>query len=455
MSRKLLLRIVCILFLGLPLAGRAQDSAPQVLVLTLDAPITPAAASYLERGLQIARQAQAEALVLQLDTPGGSVDSMNRMVQAIRNSEVPVLVYVTPRGAMAASAGTVITLAGHLSAMAPETVIGAASPVGSQGEDIGETMERKVKEVLKATARSLAERRGPQAVALAEATIEEARAVSAQEALQVNLVDFIAPDLPHLLSQAEGQEVLVLDKARRLHTASATLTFIEMSIIESLLVLLTNPNIVFLLLTLGVQAILIEISHPGGWFAGFLGVVSLALATYGMGVLPVNWFGLVFIITAFVLFLLDVKAPTHGALTAAGIGSFITGALVLFNSAGVPQFQRVSVPLVVTVGLAFGIAFAFLVRLGIKAMRQKPRMGKEILVGQSGLVKIALTPKGQVQVAGELWSAEPAPGEAAPIPEGTRIRVEAIHGLRLLVRREQPSRPEVSPPASRPAPPPR
>ncbi len=440
MFRKFILWSVLLVLLLLPAPTAAQEEAPQVFVLTLDAPITPAAAAYLERGLQAARQAHAEALVLQLNTPGGSVESMNRMVQDIRNSDVPVIVYVAPRGAMAASAGTVITLAGHLSAMAPETVIGAASPVGPQGEDIGETMERKVKEVIKATARSLAERRGAQAVALAEATIEEARAVSAKEALQANLVDFIAANLtPDLLQQAEGREVVVLDTPRTLHTGAARLTFLEMNLIEGLLILLTNPNIVFLLLTLGVQAILIEISHPGGWFAGFLGVVSLALAAYGLGVLPVNWFGLVFILTAFALFILDIKAPTHGALTAAGIGSFIAGALVLFNSARTPQFQRVSVPLVISVGIVFGLLFAFIVRMGIKAMRQKPKMGKGTLPGQRGFVEVELNPKGQVRVGGELWSAEPAPGETAPIPEGVRIRVEAVKGLRLLVRREPPS----------------
>ncbi len=438
MFRKLILWCVLLLLL-IPVSGFGQDESLQVFVLTLDAPITPAAAAYLERGLQIAHQERAEALVLQLNTPGGSIDSMNRMVQDIRNSDVPVIVYIAPRGAMAASAGTVITLAGHLSAMAPETVVGAASPVGPQGEDIGQTMQRKVKEVLKATARSLAERRGAQAVALAEETIENARAVSAKEAVQAGLVDFIAADLSDLLEQADGRDVVVLDAPRTLHTRRARLSFLEMSLIEGLLVLLTDSNIVFLLLTLGVQAILIEISHPGGWFAGFLGVVSLALAAYGLGVLPVNWFGFIFIITSFALFILDIKAPTHGALTAAGIGSFIAGALVLFNSAATPQFQRVSVPLVVAVGIFFGLMFAFIVRMGLKAMHQKPKTGKQTLIGRHGFVEVELNPKGQVQVAGELWSAQPAPGEAAPIPKGTRIRVESVEGLRLLVRRAQPA----------------
>jgi membrane-bound serine protease (ClpP class) len=339
-----------------------------------------------------------------------------------------------PRGAMAGSAGTLITLAGHAAAMAPETAIGAASPVDAQGQDLGETIAAKEKNILKATVRSLADRRGPRAVELAERTIDFAEAASAKEALEVGLVDFIASDLDDLLRQLDGYTVVLPSGESRLSTANAEIKPVPYSFIELLLNMLTNPNIVFLLITIGVQAILIEISSPGGWVAGFIGVVCLALATYGLGILPVNWFGILFLIVAFVLFILDIKAPTHGALTVAGVSSLIVGALVLFNSPNVPQFQRVSVPLVVGMSLLTGATFFTILLFALRAQRAPVRMGQESLVGRSGIVRIPLTPVGTVQLASELWTAEPDQGEGT-LPTGTRVRVVRVEGVRLYVRK--------------------
>jgi len=416
-------------------AGDASsgEEGPTVYLLQAQGPLTPAMAEYLERGIRRAEQEGGAALIFQLDTPGGSIDLMNRMVQLIRASRVPVIIYIAPRGAIAGSAGTVITLAGHVAAMAPETAIGAASPVGAQGEDLNETLATKEKEILRATVRSLAARRGEEAVALAEATIEVAKAASANEALAAGLVDFIAPDLPALLEQVDGFEV-ELDGGRVLDTGGATVVEVPQTLIEQLLQVLTNPNIVFLLITIGVQAVLIEISSPGGWVAGFIGVVCLALGAYGLGVLPVNWFGLIFLVMAFVLFLLEVKAPTHGALAAAGIASFILGALVLFNSPSTPSFQRVSIPLVVATGLVTAGLFIAIVTFAIRAQRRPPAVGAEALIGRWGEVRDDLRPYGSVQVAGELWSAESVRG--SEIPKGTRVRVVGVDGLRLRVETE-------------------
>jgi membrane-bound serine protease (ClpP class) len=415
-----------------PQPGVAQGE--QVIVLlTAQGAVTPAMAEYLDRGLERAEREEAEALIFQLDTPGGSVDLMNRMVQRIRNTRVPVVVYIAPRGAMAGSAGTVITLAGHAAAMAPETAIGAASPVGGQGEDLGETIETKQNEILKATVRSLATRRGEEATALAEATIEDAIAVSANEALDVGLIDFIATDIDDLLSQLDGFTVEMPTGERTLDTADAQIVDFPQSFIEQFLQVLTNPNVTFLLLTVGVQAILIEISAPGGWVAGFIGVVCLALGTYGLGILPVNWFGLVFLITSFVLFALDIKAPTHGALTAAGLASFIVGSLVLFNSPGTPSFQRVSIPLVVGVGIATGAFFLAVLTFALRAQRRPVEVGAEALVGRIGETRTALTPQGMIHVAGELWSAVIEPG-ASELKIGEPVEVIGIEGLRLRVR---------------------
>lgn len=415
-----------------PLPGVAQGERVIVL-LTAQGPVTPAMVEYLDRGLERAEREGAEALIFQLDTPGGSIDLMNRMVQGIRNSHVPVVVYIAPRGAMAGSAGTVITLAGHVAAMAPETAIGAASPVGGQGEDLGETIETKQKEILKATVRSLAERRGEEATALAEATIQDAIAVSAKEALDVGLIDFIATDIDDLLTQLDGFTVVMPAGERSLATVGAQIVDFPQSFIEQFLQVLTNPNVTFLLLTVGVQSILIEISAPGGWIAGFIGVVCLALGTYGLGILPVNWFGLVFLITAFALFVLDIKAPTHGALTAAGLASFIVGSLVLFNSPGTPSFQRVSIPLVVGVGMATGAFFLTVLTFALRAQRRPVEVGAEALIGRIGETRTALAPQGMIHVAGELWSAVIEPG-TSDVKVGERVEVISVDGLRLRVR---------------------
>jgi len=431
------MRSVISLALGLvvwlaSLPGSAQTER-QILVLTASGPLTPALVEYLDRGLSLAERQGVEALILTLDTPGGQVEHMNRMIQSIRGSSIPVVIYVSPRGAIAGSAGTVIALAGHVAAMAPETAIGAASPVGGQGEDLGETIERKVKEILKAEARGLAARRGADAVALAEATIEEAKAVSASEALEAGLIDFIANDLEDLRSQLDGFEVQMQSGPRSLQTSGAELVELNQTFIEQLLGTLTNPNIVFLLMAIGVQSILIEISSPGGWVAGFIGVVSLALGAFGLGVLPVNWAGLIFLLTAFVLFILDIKAPTHGALTVAGAVSFIAGALILFNSPGTPAFQRVSVPLVVGTALLTSAVFLTIVMFAISAQRRRVEVGSEALVGRMGVAKTELAPTGMVQVGGELWSAQVGDRSAA-LRAGQDVEVIGVDGLRLRVR---------------------
>jgi len=414
----------------------AQTNTNEIIVLTADGPITPAMAQYLSRGINVAERQGAEALIFQLNTPGGGIDTMTEMEQMILASTVPVIVYVAPAGAMAASAGTIITIAGHASAMAPNTTIGAASPVGGQGENLPTTEELKVKNALAATARTLTERRGPTAVALAEDTIQNAVAVSATEALQAGLIDFIATDLNDLRSKLDGFTVTVAGQPVMLQTANATFEPINISFIEELLLIVTDPNIVFLLITIGVQAIIIEISSPGGWVAGFIGVCCLGLATYGLGILPVNYFGLLFIAMSFVLFILDIKAPTHGGLTAAGVGSLIVGALVLFNTPTTPSFQRVSVPLVIGVSLISGVLFFGIMMIAVRAQHTPIRTGEESMIGRTGTARSDLEPKGSVQVGGELWTAE-LEEENGFIPAGTRVKVIRVEGLRLIVRKAE------------------
>ncbi len=409
-----------------------QDGDP-VVRLTLDGALHPAMLEYLKRAQQEAMRSGAQAIILQLNTPGGEIGLMNRIIEQMRGSDVPIIVYVAPRGAMAGSAGAILTMAGHVAAMAPETIIGAASPVGGEGEDIGETMSSKIREAMKANVRTLMVSRPPDAIELAEQMIDNARAVSVEEALEVGLIDIRAGSVGDLLNQLDGREVQVQDQTVTLRTAGATVIEVEKTFLEDLLMVLANPNIAFILLAIGVQAILIEFSSPGGWIAGFIGVVCLLLATYGMGLLPVNWFGILFLVVAFVLFVLDIQAPTHGALTAAGVGSFIVGALVLFNSPNVPEFQRVSVPLVVGTGLALGLMFFSILGFALRSQKSPVRMGRESIIGQVGVVNTALTPVGTVQVGSELWTAVLEEGDSAK--PGDQVQVTAIDNLRVRVRK--------------------
>jgi membrane-bound serine protease (ClpP class) len=412
----------------------AQTSQPLVLVMNANGPIEPAMQDYIQRGINTAEQRGAEALIIQLDTPGGDIESLTHIIEAIRASTVPVTVYVAPNGAMAGSAGALVTMAGHFAAMAPEAAIGASSPVSSGGQDLSTTEKAKVSEIMKATVRPLVQRRGAEAFQLAQDMIDNAKAVSAKEALQAGLIDFIAVNTADVIKQLDGRTAIMPNGTRTLHTANAVTEPIDMSIIEQLLLVLTNSNIVFILLAVGVLALQVELTHPGTWLPGFVGVVCVALAIYGLGLLPVNWFGLLFMITAFFLFILDLKAPTHGALTAAGVASFIVGALVLFNSPGVPRFERVSVPLVVAVGIAFGLLFAGILTFALRAQREPIRTGAASLVGKLGTARSDVSRMGQVQLESELWTAEAVPDSPA-ISKGDKVEVVEVKGLHLVVRK--------------------
>jgi membrane-bound serine protease (ClpP class) len=410
-----------------PAAAQAGHTA---LVLSLEGPLTPVMTSYLERGLGEAQRVNAELIVLTLDTPGGQIDLMQQLVEQIRNSPTPVVVYVTPRGAWAGSAGLLITLAGHVAAMAPETSIGASSPVSGEGADLDETSDRKLKEILRAQVRTLAARRPPEAIALAEAAIEEAKAVNADEALEAGLIDVMADDLPRLLQQLDGFTVELNGQARPLATTGLTLTEVPWNLLETFLhVLTSNTQLLFLLITIGGWLLWIEISQPGGWVAGFAGIVCLALAFYGLGSLPVNWFGLVFIILAFILFFMELQTPTYGGLTAAAVGCLIVGGLVLFNSSGTQPYMQISWPFVVAVSLAIGgLSFALL-WVALRSRNLPLRSGVETLIGKVGEARSA----NSVQVAGELWTAEP---ESGTLEAGQSVVVTEVRGLKVRVRKQ-------------------
>lgn len=406
--------------------GAQQEG--QVMVLTFDGAVTPVLSGYIERSIEDAEVMEAEVLVLRLDTPGGSTDITKEITQRMIQSDVPIAVYVAPAGAHAGSAGTFITLAGHVAAMAPGSSIGAASPVSGEGADLPETMMRKATNILAADIKNLAQRRGEQAVEWATKAVEEAAAATAEEALELGVIDFVATDVDDLLQQMDGFEVQIDGGSQVLQTAGAPVEYVELNPFERFMNVILNPNIAFILLTLGLNAILFELSSPGGYAAGIVGAICLLLGFYALGVLPVNYGGLFFVGLAFVLFLLEIKAPTHGLLTVGGIVSFVFGALMLFNS----PYARVSLPLVIGVGVATGGFFLFAMAKAVAAQRAPSSTGGEGLLGQTAKVRTDLDPEGTVFLQGELWNARVEDG---PAVKGESVVVIGREGFRLQVKK--------------------
>lgn len=419
------LALIVALVGGLP--AHAQTGAGQVDLLVIKGAITPIVKGYILRGIEKAETDGAAALIIQLDTPGGSVELTKDIIQSMVASRVPVVVYIAPTGAHAASAGTFITLAGHIAAMAPGTSIGAASPVSGAGEELPETAKEKAIAILEADIKALAKRRGEKAIEWAAQAVREAKAATEDEALELGVIDLIATDVRDLLRQLDGREIVVAGESVILHTRDAPLNRLPMTTVEEFLHAITDPNIAFILMTLGLNGILFELSSPGGYVAGIIGAICLLLALYALGVLSVNYTGLLFIILAFVLFIVDIKAPTHGVLTAGGIASFILGSLLLFNT----PYARVSTSLVVTVGLATGAFFAFVVAKAVGAQKRRAVTGSEGMIGEIGVARTPLTPTGTVFVQGELWNAV---AEEAPIEPGRPVQVVRREGFRLWVR---------------------
>jgi membrane-bound serine protease (ClpP class) len=410
-------------------AGEARGQTTGVVKLAVfEGPVTPVLASYLDRAINEAEASDAAALVLELDTPGGSVDITKSITQRMTSSTVPIIVYVAPSGAHAGSAGTFITLAGHLAAMAPGSSIGAASPVGNEGADLPDTLKAKETNILVADIKNLTARRGDKAVEWAQKAVSEAAAATADEALSLGVIDAVANNVPDLLQKLDGRTVTVNGEPVTLHLAGDPIEQVPLTPLESLLNVITSPALAAILLTLGLNAILFEISSPGGYAAGIIGVICLLLAFYALGTLEANWTGLAFIAVAFVLFVLDIKAPTHGVLTVGGILSFVLGAFVLFNTG---QLQ-VPWPTIIGLALGTGAFFAFAVAKAVAAQRRRPVTGFEGIVGRTAVVREALDPEGMVLAEGELWRAE---SESGPLAVGEKVIVVGRDGYRLHVRR--------------------
>jgi membrane-bound serine protease (ClpP class) len=406
-------------------------SSPRVLAVRFDTEVNPVTQDYVNHEIQRANDGGYDAVVILLDTPGGLLESMRRIYQKELDSRIPVIVYVSPNGARAASAGVWISQAADLLAMAPQTNIGSSTPITGSGQDIGKDLHRKVVNDAAASLRSLAEAHGRN-TKWAEAAVRQASNITAREALRRNVIDAIAPNLPALLRQVDGTKTK--PKGLILHTAGATITEVSPSFFTRLLNVLIDPNLIFLLFLAGIAGIGYEIFHPGVVLPGALGAVALITALFGAFVLPINWAGAALILLGVVLLVLEAHVISHGALAVSGIISLVVGGLMLFNTA--PPPYHISPALVVSVAVVLGGSWAFLLTKAIQVRRRPAAVGVQGLVGEVGQVRH----NGLVFIRGELWQAHGPDGE--PLRPGERVRVEAVEdGLKLAVRPEQPTVP--------------
>lgn len=415
-------------------SATAQNA--HINVIRIKGDINPIAAGHLSRGIERSVKEDARLVVVILNTPGGMLSATRDMVEKILNSDVPVVVYVSPPGAQAASAGTFVTAAAHLAVMAPGTNIGAATPVGSSGEDLPKTLASKATQDAAAFIRSIAEQRGRNTKAL-EDTVLNARSFSASEALENKIIDLMAEDMTELLSLIDGRSVTTTKGSVTLATRDVELRDIDVNLRERFLNFLANPNIAFLLLSLGSLGVLMEFLHPGAIFPGVLGAIFLILAFVALGNMPFNWAGVALMGLAMILFFFELQAPGIGFLGVGGAISFLLGAFLLFANFGPPSptMPSIRVSLWVILGVAASLLafFLFFLRAIVVSRRTALPSESQKLLGQTGVVKTALTPSGTVQMASELWSAVAESGEA--LGEGEEVKVVAVEGITLRVVR--------------------
>jgi membrane-bound serine protease (ClpP class) len=400
-----------------------------VNVITIDGDINPVMARYVARGISNAESANAVALVIRVDTPGGLESSMRDIVQDIEDSKVPVITYVSPSGARAASAGTFIVLAGNVAAMSPNTTIGAAHPVDATGGDITGTLGDKVTNEAAAYIRGIAILRGRNAD-WAEQTVRQSIAANQDEALSLNAIDLLANNVDDLLTKVDGRSIALTSGSQMtLQTEGVPVVTNDMTLIERFLLILSDPNIAFILLSLGSLGLFIELIHPGVFFPGVFGVIALLFGFFSLGTLPVNWAGVFFIVLALVLFVAEAIVAGFGALGIGGVISLILGALLLTSTSN-PQFQ-------VSRWLIFGLAaviafFVFSIASSmVRARRLPATLGTYNLVGRRAVARTPLDPTGIVFINGERWGATSTSGY---IEQGERVEITGVEGNKLMVR---------------------
>jgi len=411
---------------GAPGKAAPPITAKTVHVLTIDAAITPVLAEYIEKAIDRAAAANAEALILQLNTPGGRVDSMEQIVMKMLSANVPIVVYVAPQGGRAASAGVFITLAANIAAMAPSTHIGAAHPVTMVGS-MDKVHEEKLVNDLAAMVRGLAEKRGKNAK-WAEEAVRKSVSITETEALKLKVIDLIAPDIPSLLKAIHGKTIELALGKRVLDTKNAQVKEVKMGFRFKLLDLISDPNIAYILLILGFYGLYFELSNPGAIFPGVVGAISLILAFYALHNLPINYAGLMLIILAIGLFIAEAFITSHGVLGLGGAIAMAIGSVMLIDSPS--PYLRISWAVIIPVVALSTLLFIITVSLAVRVQREKADTGKEGMLGLEGDAKTDIHAHGQVFVHGEYWTA----WSDEPIKQGERVKVESIKGLKLKVK---------------------
>jgi membrane-bound serine protease (ClpP class) len=415
--------------LALPASGRSADPVT-VAQINIDGTIGPAAADYLARATRVAGESGAVCLIVQLNTPGGLLDSTQELVSSIYASPLPVVMFVAPTGANATSAGCFITLAANVAAMAPGTTIGAAHPVMSGGAQPGETMEEKIENFAVSYIEAIAEKRGRN-VEWARSAVKESASITAERALELKVIDLIANDVPDLLEKLDGREV----DGRALATAGAEVYKISMLARERVFQLLWRPEVMFILMLVAIYGILGELSNPGAILPGVLGAIALIIVLYMSAILPVNIAGIALIVLAVLLFVAEAFTPTFGLLTVGGMAAFLIGSLMLFDTF-VPAF-RLSLKVIIPATLFTAGFFVFIVSAGLRAQRLPARLGMNTLIGRKAEALTDIGPEdGRVWIEGEDWRAT----SATPIRKGESVEIVSTQGLSLTVKPIHPDK---------------
>jgi membrane-bound serine protease (ClpP class) len=421
----------CVLALSLPEAVRAAERV--AFVVELDGAVNPVATEFISQSIERAEKEEAACLILELDTPGGLYKSTHVICKAILASRVPFVTYVAPAGARATSAGVFITYASHVAAMHSASAIGAAHPV-NLGGPADSTMSEKAENDAVAFIRSLAARHGRNAE-WAEEAVRKSRSITAGEALKLGVADIVVEDVPGLLAALDGRKVRMEHGEEEIHSAGAEVVRLEMNWRHRILDHVSDPNVAYVLMTLGMLGMLFELYNPGTLLPGVMGSIFLILAFYGLHTLPINYAGLLLIFVAIVLFILEVKVTSYGMLTIGGVVAMLFGSLMLIDidPSIEADFLRIRLGVIIPAVAATALFFAFAVTKGILAQRRQPAGGLAGLIGESGVARTPLQPgsEGRVLVHGELWTAE----STEPIQSGERVRVLGGEGLRLRVGR--------------------
>ncbi len=414
--------------------GTPADTGSTIHVITVESIISPVSAEFITKSIDLAQDQGAHCLIVQLDTPGGLLESTRQITKSFLAAKIPVIVYVAPQGARAASAGVFISYAAHLVAMAPSTNIGAATPVtiGGGSPDTTSALKHKITNDAAAQVRTLAEKRGRNAE-WAEKAVRDAVSITEREALDLNVINFISPSLDSLIAQLDGQVVSVPAGEYEIRTEGLAVVKREMNFRYRVLDKISNPNVAYILMMLGIYGLFFELSNPGSILPGVVGGICLILAFFALQTLPINYAGLLLIIVALILFVLEVKVVSYGMLTVGGVAAMILGSLMLIEEPpdSFAPALSISIGVIVTVVACTATFFIFAFSLAFKSHRRRVTTGAEGLVGEVGVAQTKLSPEGKVKVHGEIWSA----AASESISKGARVSVIAVQGLVIKVKK--------------------